>query len=144
MTDCRLTLVAEHESGQHTYTCPRCHVSHHSRYPPALIHRTCETARKCDSGGPGTELARILKRLGVRVKRGCGCGDWVRWMNALGPDGCRENMPAIVGRLKEQARWAPRWAIRWLVRWAIRRSRGVGDLNRHVEIDAALHNRLVE
>lgn len=124
MSDCRLTLVAEHESGQYTYTCRRCHRDHRSRYTPDLIHRTCTAGVKCANHGPGTELARILKRLGVRVKRGCGCQDWVRWMNAIGVAGCREpaNFAAIIERLKEQATFAPRWVLRLLVRWAIRRA----------------------
>ena len=119
MSDCTLTAIAVADDLT-TYTCQRCHRPHTSRYGPSLIHRTCTAGRKCDSHGPGTELARILKRLGVRVKRGCGCQDWVRWMNAIGVAGCRDNMPAIVARLKEQATWAPRLALALLVRWAIR------------------------
>lgn len=125
MTDCRLILIAEHESGSATYTCQRCRREHQSKYTPDKIHRNCTAAKKCENAGPGTELERILKWFGVRVNRDCGCKDWVRWMNAIGVEGCREpaNMAAIVERLKEHAPLAPRWAIRLIVLAAIRRTK---------------------
>lgn len=122
MADCKFETQT---NGQHR--CAKCGFTMRAelRLP---IHRNCTAAKKCENAGPGTELERILKWFGVRVKRGCGCKDWVRWMNAIGVEGCRapENMVAIVERLKEQA-WhpwlAPRWLVRAIIRVAIWRAR---------------------
>ena len=112
MSDCRLTLVAEHESGIATYACQRCKREHKSKYTPDKIHRNCTAAKKCENAGPGTELERILKWFGVRVKRGCGCKDWVRWMNAIGVEGCRAESKAIIDHLREEAKQRRPW--KWL------------------------------
>lgn len=51
--------------------------------------------------GPGTELAAILKELGVIEWRGCGCTAKVQQMNEWGVAGCRENFETIRGWLIE-------------------------------------------
>lgn len=123
MSDCILSLIADGETK--TYVCRKCNLEHRSRYGPEAIHRNCTAASKCPQSGPGSDLERFLKRFRFRVKRGCGCGDWVRWMNAIGYAGCREpaNEAAINERLKSQAPMAPRWAVWLLLRWATRGQR---------------------
>lgn len=61
-------------------------------------------ARPAPRGGPGTELAALVAKLGLK-REGCvPCQDWAGWMDALGAEGCRQNEGAIVARLRaEQA-----------------------------------------
>lgn len=126
MTDCTLTLLSDGDVK--TYTCRKCKRKHESKYPPELIHRNC-TVQPCNAKGPGTELERILKWFRLKVKRGCGCEDFIRWMNSMGPDGCRQNIASIVDKLRTEARkrfpwrWVFRpWAGKLLILWAIRRA----------------------
>lgn len=122
MSDC-IWVATKVTDDLSTYRCPRCKRTHVSRYPPSMIHRNC-TATTVKANGPGTRLERILKLLRIRVKRGCGCQDWIAWMNELGAHGCRQEQYVIVGHLVEaakQTRWRNlpglRWAARALV-WA--------------------------
>jgi len=52
------------------------------------------------SQGVGTEVAKILKSIGIEA---CfGCIDWIQKMNQWGPTGCEENRNDIVFRLREK------------------------------------------
>ncbi len=52
----------------------------------------------------GTNLALLLKKVGIHVNDGCGgCEEWISNMNREGPEWCVENKPALVERLKTQA-----------------------------------------
>lgn len=59
--------------------------------------------------GPGTELQRLLKQLGLSEFTGCGCESKARQMNRWGVDGCREYFDEIRGWLSEAAEKAS-WA----------------------------------
>jgi hypothetical protein len=50
--------------------------------------------------GPGTELADLLRRLGVKHWEGCGCNAKVYAMNRWGVAGCCRHKPQIVAWLK--------------------------------------------
>lgn len=51
--------------------------------------------------GPGTELMKLIKELGITTFAGCGCASKVAQMNAWGPDGCEKQVGVIVIWLKE-------------------------------------------
>jgi hypothetical protein len=53
--------------------------------------------------GPGTELRRLLKELGVTEFAGCGCANKAKQMNAWGVAGCREHFAEIRTWLDEAA-----------------------------------------
>src|SRR5688572_28532212 len=53
------------------------------------------------SGGPGTELKRILNSLGF-LPDNCLCNTRMLTMDAWGADGCRKNYKGIVGWLREE------------------------------------------
>lgn len=56
------------------------------------------------SGGPGTELKRLLSSLGIQAAN-CACNDRARQMDAWGVAGCKENRETILAWLRqEQAR----------------------------------------
>lgn len=56
--------------------------------------------------GPGTELALILKDLGIELQVGCDCRKKMGQMNEWGSTKCRENLAEILGWMHEsKARW---------------------------------------
>lgn len=55
------------------------------------------------SDGPGTRLARILKRLGITHQSGCACHDNVIRMNMSGKRWVRENTDEVVRWMHEEA-----------------------------------------
>ena len=106
------------------YVCQTCGHRFRSKKPPEALHRICFVR---PSGGPGTELKRLLKRLGIKPDGTCNCEHHAAQMDAWGPDGCEENMDAVVGWLEKEARKRclpfVRFGAEQLVRLAIRRAR---------------------
>lgn len=81
--------------------------------------------------GPGTELKKLLSRIGIATKPGCKCNQRARVMDERGADWCAENISTIVGWLKEehtrQKILIPfsETAVSLLVKYAIRRARAM-------------------
>lgn len=77
--------------------------------------------------GPGTELKKLLAKIGIKDIEGCACKAHAEEMDAKGPDWCAANLETIVGWLREESerRKLPfsATAAGWLVRLAIRRAR---------------------
>jgi len=55
------------------------------------------------SGGPGTELKKLLKRVGITATPNCSCNARARTMDERGCDWCEQNLDEIVGWLREEA-----------------------------------------
>jgi hypothetical protein len=53
--------------------------------------------------GPGTELKRLLGRIGIKAEPGCKCTARAEEMDRRGCDWCAANVPLIVGWLREEA-----------------------------------------
>ena len=53
--------------------------------------------------GAGTELHKLLGRIGLKLAAGCKCSQHIRTMDAKGPQWCRDNIDTIVGWLREEA-----------------------------------------
>lgn len=53
--------------------------------------------------GPGTELKKILSKLGLKPKAGCKCQQRIQEMNSKGTDWCADNIDLIAGWLREEA-----------------------------------------
>jgi hypothetical protein len=87
--------------------------------PPAPTH------------GPGTELKKLLKKIGITTSPGCACNQRARVMDQKGCDWCAENLSTITAWLKEehtrQKIMLPfsETAVSLLVRYAIRRARAM-------------------
>jgi len=98
---------------------------HHRMLEAAKARRTSNRAAPV-SGGPGTELKKLLKRIGITAKPNCSCNARARQMDAAGVAWCRANVAMIVDWLAEEAarRKLPfsRLAASTLVRLAIRRA----------------------
>ena len=53
--------------------------------------------------GPGTELKKLLAKVGIKPKAGCKCLARAVEMDIRGCDWCETNVPTIVGWLREEA-----------------------------------------
>lgn len=78
-------------------------------------------------GGPGTELKRLLAKLGIRATGGCGCNGRARQMDKMGAEWCRERVDTIAGWMVEEGkkRFRVRFPLamaRLLVKLAISRA----------------------
>jgi hypothetical protein len=85
--------------------------------PPAPTH------------GPGTELKKLLKKVGITASPNCSCNARARTMDQWGCDKCEERIDEIVGWLREEAtkRRLPfvDMAGRMLVKRAIKNARKI-------------------
>ena len=77
--------------------------------------------------GPGTELKKLLSRVGITASPDCSCNARARLMDERGIEWCEANVEEIVGWLREEAtkRGLPfiDMAGRMLVKRAIRNAR---------------------
>lgn len=83
------------------------------------------------SQGPGTELKKLLKTIGIEAKPGCKCNKRAQTMDENGCDWCAENIDLISAWLQEEAErrglpYIPT-AGKWIINLAIKRARrGIG------------------
>jgi hypothetical protein len=82
--------------------------------------------RNTTGGGPGTELKKLLGKIGLAEQASCQCNSRAQQMDANGPQWCRDNLDTIVGWLREEAerRGLPfvETGARLMVKLAIRRA----------------------
>ena len=105
----------------------------HSSYPrvpkPGFVPPAPTPA--APTHGPGTELKKLLSKVGITTKPGCACNKRARVMDEKGCDWCAENLSTITAWLKEEhARQKimipfSETAVSLLVRYAIRRARAI-------------------
>lgn len=72
--------------------------------------------------GPGSELAKLVKELGLKKVKNCGCGQMAVQMNAWCIAGCRENRGLIVEQLEKNYQlltWRETLAAGWKGKWII-------------------------
>ena len=95
-------------------------------------HKTYPAQRRAaaqhrSAGGPGTELSKMLSRIGIKAAPNCSCKAHAKQMDEWGPDTCEQRMPEILQWLEHQAaaRKLPfsRFVAEQVVRLAIRRAR---------------------
>ena len=82
--------------------CSRCGL----RAPSATAVARCNPERVhrvAPSSGPGTELKRLLSRIGITATPNCSCNARARIMDAKGIEWCESNVDTIVGWLREEA-----------------------------------------
>jgi hypothetical protein len=93
-------------------------------YPGIEVFRP---AAVTPEAGPGTELKKLLRTIGIQATPNCSCNARARTMDANGCGWCEANIDTIVGWLREEAtkRKLPfvDMAGRLLVRRAIRNAR---------------------
>jgi hypothetical protein len=104
----------------------------HPAYPaaPKPGHEPQPAATPAPMHGPGTELKKLLARIGITATPSCSCNARARLMDeneAREPGWCEQNLDTIVGWLREEAtkRGLPfvDMAGRMLVKRAIKNAR---------------------
>lgn len=115
--------------------CERCGVRRFSSPDPRMCRMSREIAGNNHSpaaestSGPGTELSRLLKRLGIEPTPTCACRAKAAQMDAWGPDECEkpEHIDEVIAVMREEAkaRGLPFLDVvgRMLVRRAIKNAR---------------------
>jgi hypothetical protein len=53
--------------------------------------------------GPGTELKKMLSKIGIKASPTCSCNTRARIMDEKGVQWCRDNVDTVVGWLREEA-----------------------------------------
>lgn len=53
--------------------------------------------------GPGTELKRLLGKLGIHASSTCSCNARARQMDAMGCEWCEQHIDTVVGWLRDEA-----------------------------------------
>ena len=53
--------------------------------------------------GPGTEMKKLLAKIGITSSPDCQCNARARYMDEQGPEWCEQNMEEIIGWLREEA-----------------------------------------
>jgi len=66
----------------------------------ALFPRTMEE----DPHGPGTQLSKMIKSLGIHMSDSCSCRRHALEMNEKGNDWCEQNIDTVVGWLEQEAK----------------------------------------
>jgi hypothetical protein len=103
----------------------------HPAYPRVPKPGFVKPMAQPSGSGPGTELKKLLAKVGITTKPGCACNKRARVMDEKGCDWCAENLSTITAWLKEehtrQKIMFPfsETAVSLLVRYAIRRARAI-------------------
>lgn len=75
----------------------QCAVGHYNGKPYA------GQCRQCLTGGPGTELKKLLAKIGLKETPGCKCKSRAAEMDRRGPDWCEAHVETIVAWMAEEA-----------------------------------------
>lgn len=54
--------------------------------------------------GVGSQIWKLLEKLGIKHNAGCGCLDWAERMNLWGPELCDKNRAQIIEHMKNSAK----------------------------------------
>lgn len=88
-----------------TWVCPACGLV----APSEAAVATCDPsrrgrARQAEANqGPGSELKKLLAKVGIQATPNCSCNKRAAVMDARGCDWCEQNLDEIVGWLREEA-----------------------------------------
>jgi hypothetical protein len=112
------------------WTIDESHAAYPNEPKPPTVSEVVEVSSPAAMGGPGTELKKLLKLVGITSSPTCSCNARAKQMDemeAREPGWCERNIATIVGWLEEQAkaRKLPfvRFAAEQAVKLAIRRAR---------------------
>ena len=104
-----------------TLTCEFCKRS----VPSCNVKRNCS---KVIIGGPGTELKKLLSKMGIKTKdgsEGCKCSDRAKhmdYMEQMEPGWCEKNIEEILGWLQEEAQKRKLPFIKTIARMIVKRA----------------------
>lgn len=90
------------DSGMTVYRCRYCGAGIATATSPPTskkcpVRKRPEVARSVPSSGPGTELKKLLGRIGIKASPTCSCNRRAREMDSHGIQWCRDNLDLIAG-----------------------------------------------
>lgn len=72
--------------------------------PSAMLRSLFPRTMEEDPNGPGTQLSKMIKSLGIHMSDSCSCRRHALAMNERGNDWCSANVDTIVGWLRDEAK----------------------------------------
>jgi hypothetical protein len=122
LDEVRPCIVSE---GGDTITVDETHPAYPAKPKPGFARKA--RPAPAPTSGPGTELKKLLKLVGITATPNCSCNAKARIMDTNGTDWCEQNIEVIVGWLREEAKKRKLpfidYAGRLIVRRAIRNAR---------------------
>ena len=93
------------ECDQHTRRCSVCGIYDAFCGSPRVCIGSQECRQQIEPHGPGTELSKLLKRLGIEPTPTCQCRAKAAEMDAWGPDECErpERIAEVVAVMRAEA-----------------------------------------
>ena len=73
-------------------------------HPDVFLRSTFPRTMEEDPHGPGTQLSKMIKTLGIHMSDSCSCRRHALKMNEMGGDWCLDNIDTVVGWLEEEAK----------------------------------------
>lgn len=102
MTRCLTEPIATLPDGRTLHRCKVCGKEARFRIADsAKVGMQCSDKRRPRS--VGLQLTLLLKEIGIKHKRGCGCRKLARWMDVLGVEGCRKDRDLLAKQLRDKA-----------------------------------------
>ena len=72
--------------------------------PSGVLRQTFPRTMEEDPHGPGTQLSKMIKSLGIHMSDSCSCRRHALEMNSKGNDWCEQNIDTVVGYLEQEAK----------------------------------------
>ena len=79
-------------------------------------------AEKYSLGGPGSELKKLLKLIGITATPNCKCNQRAKHMDKMGCEWCKENIESICDWMQEEATARGMLFVRSAARMMVRRA----------------------
>ncbi len=130
MSNCVFEFTGRKDGERFVHRCTKCEREVRGKYQERAPKANCKVATEEEAkivrpltlppSGPGTEMAAMLREMGIKKKSGCGCDDWVAKMNAWGVEGCKARRAEIVEHMKKAYDLSDYWtkakaaALAWL------------------------------
>lgn len=86
-------------------------------------------AEKYSLGGPGSELKKLLKLIGITAMPGCKCNQRAKYMDKMGPQWCRDNIETILDWLQEESSNRGMLFVRSAARLMVNRAITIAERN---------------
>ena len=86
-------------------------------------------AEKYSLGGPGAELKKLLKMIGIVTTPNCKCNQRANHMDKMGCQWCRDNEDVICDWMQEEARSRGMLFVRSVARLMLKRAIAIAERN---------------
>lgn len=124
LDDVRPCIISQYGD---TITVDENHPSYPKLPKSNFIPQHSQKSPSAPNKGPGTELKKLLGKIGIKASPSCSCNSRANLMDKNGIEWCENNIDTIIGWLKEEAtkRKLPfvDFAARLLVKRAIKNAK---------------------